>query len=63
MNDLLFTALIIALTHCFFLYPTKQQKLNANLPLTINKTTQTEELITENGIELEEIKLMEIKKK
>jgi septal ring factor EnvC (AmiA/AmiB activator) len=44
MNNLLFTALIIALLYYFFYYLPSQKKLNANPPLKHNRETQTDEL-------------------
>jgi CRISPR/Cas system CSM-associated protein Csm2 small subunit len=42
MNNLLFTALIIALLYYFFYYLPSQKKLTANPPLKHNQFTQTE---------------------
>ena len=55
MNNLLFTALIIALIYYFFFYLPQQKKLNANLPLKHNKEVQTELAIDVNQ-ELENLK-------
>jgi|ERR1043166_3386855 hypothetical protein len=51
MNNLLFTALIIALIYYFFYYRPSQKKL-ANSPLKHNGTTQTDELDTDELAEL-----------
>ncbi|CAG8698690.1 13662_t:CDS:1 [Funneliformis caledonium] len=44
MNNLLFTALLIALLYYFFYYLPNQKKPTANLPLKHHQSTQTEEL-------------------
>jgi len=59
MNNLLFTALIIALLYYFFYYLPSQKKLNANLPLQHHQSTQTEpDPLKENNLtqEIEELK-------
>jgi len=64
MNNLLFTALLIALLYYFFYYLPSQKKLNAQpLPLQHNQETQTE-TITEPSAKLdpEAIKKLELEK-
>jgi septal ring factor EnvC (AmiA/AmiB activator) len=46
MNNLLFTALLIALLYYFFYYLPNQKKPTANLPLKHHQSTQTEELVS-----------------
>jgi DNA repair exonuclease SbcCD ATPase subunit len=46
MNNLLFTALLIALLYYFFYYLPSPKKLTANPPLKHNQFTQTEELVS-----------------
>ena len=55
MNNLLFTALIIALLYYFFYYLPSQKKLNANLPLQHHQETQTEPTLIQNQA-IEELK-------
>jgi len=52
MNNLLFTALIIALLYYFCYYLPSQKKLNANPPLKHHQFTQTEALVSNNHADL-----------
>ena len=47
MNDLLFTALILATLYYFFYYLPEQQKLTTPPPISISKSVQTDPLSDE----------------
>lgn len=52
MNDLLFTALTLATLYYFFYYLPEQKKLNANQPISISRSVQTDPLSDEKEQEL-----------
>ena len=64
MNNLLFTALLIALLYYFFYYLPSQKKLNAqSLPLPHHQETQTEPIIAETKSSPDDLRELEDLKK
>src|SRR4051794_39507304 len=64
MNNLLFTALLIALLYYFFYYLPSQKKLNAQpLPLPHHQSTQTETIIAETKSSPDDLRELEDLKK